>query len=189
MKGSACLNSQYKKGVLELCVLSLLKKRGVADCGDILEEYEQHFVFKLADGYSEEEIAAKLGSPKDLAAQFDPASQKKSGVGRFFTIFGLCWLNLFYGIFAVLLASWAVVMASAVLSFGLLGVCLVGNLGVTSVCNASRNAVSFRAPAWHFVSWPRGSVRGRLCILFCIPAPILQGICPVPQECAVCLPR
>ena len=29
MKGSACLNSQYKKGVLELCVLSLLKKR---DC-------------------------------------------------------------------------------------------------------------------------------------------------------------
>ena len=97
-----------------------------------MEEYEQHFAFKLADGYSEEEIAAKLGSPKDLAAQFDPASQKKSGVGRFFTIFGLCWLDLFYGIFAVLLASWAVVMASAVMSFGLLGVCLVGNLGVTS---------------------------------------------------------
>lgn len=107
-----------------------LKKRGVADSDDILEEYEQHFAFKLADGYSEEEIAAKLGSPKDLAAQFDPAPRRKMGAGRFFTVFGLCWLDLFYGIFVILLASWAVVMASAVLSFGLLGVCLVGNLGV-----------------------------------------------------------
>ena len=34
-----------------------LKKRGVSDSDDILEEYEQHFAFKLADGYSEEEIA------------------------------------------------------------------------------------------------------------------------------------
>lgn len=50
-----------------------LKRRGVADADDVLEEYEQHFAFKLSDGYSEEEIAAKLGSPKELAAQFDPA--------------------------------------------------------------------------------------------------------------------
>ena len=110
-----------------------LKKRGVSDSDDILEEYEQHFAFKLADGYSEEEIAAKLGAPKDLAAQFIPAAQKKTGVGRFFTVFGLCWLDLFYGIFVVLLAAWAVVMASAVLSFGLVGVCLVGNLGVLPI--------------------------------------------------------
>ena len=67
-----------------------LKKRGIADSDDILEEYEQHFAFKLADGYSEEEIAAKLGSPKDLAAQFDPAPRQKMAAGRFFTVFGLC---------------------------------------------------------------------------------------------------
>ena len=59
-----------------------LKRRGVADADDVLEEYEQHFAFKLSDGYSEEEIAAKLGSPKELAAQFDPAPQKKSGASR-----------------------------------------------------------------------------------------------------------
>lgn len=39
-----------------------LRRNHVADAADIEEEYEQHFAFKLADGYSEEEIAAKLGA-------------------------------------------------------------------------------------------------------------------------------
>lgn len=65
-----------------------LKKHGAADFEDIMEEYEQHFAFKLADGYSEEEIAAKLGAPEELAQQFAPAAQKKPGAGRFFTVFG-----------------------------------------------------------------------------------------------------
>ena len=39
-----------------------LRKRNVVDAADVMEEYEQHFAFKLADGYSEEEIAAKLGT-------------------------------------------------------------------------------------------------------------------------------
>ena len=48
-----------------------LEKRNVADAADILEEYEQHFDLKLADGFFEEEIAARLGDPAILAAQFD----------------------------------------------------------------------------------------------------------------------
>ena len=47
-----------------------LKKQNIADAADILEEYEQHFTFKLNDGFSEEEIAARLGTPAELAAQF-----------------------------------------------------------------------------------------------------------------------
>lgn len=43
-----------------------LKKRNIEDAADVAEEYEQHFAFKLADGYSEEEIAAKLGDPTAL---------------------------------------------------------------------------------------------------------------------------
>ena len=54
---------------------SELHKRNIADAADVLEEYEQHFAFKLSDGYSEEAIAARLGSPADLAAQFEPAPQ------------------------------------------------------------------------------------------------------------------
>lgn len=47
-----------------------LRRNHVADAADIEEEYEQHFAFKLADGYSEEEIAAKHAAPEALAAQF-----------------------------------------------------------------------------------------------------------------------
>lgn len=54
-----------------------LHKRNVADAADIAEEYEQHFAFKLADGYSEEEIAARLGAPEELAAQFGDADVPK----------------------------------------------------------------------------------------------------------------
>ena len=39
-----------------------LERNGVRDTGDIIEEYEEHFAFKLADGYSEEEIAANTTS-------------------------------------------------------------------------------------------------------------------------------
>lgn len=56
-----------------------LHKRNVADAADIAEEYEQHFAFKLADGYSEEEIAAKLGAPEELAAQFGDVPQADTG--------------------------------------------------------------------------------------------------------------
>ena len=37
-----------------------LPKRNVA-AADVVEEYQQHVSFKLADGYSEEEIAARPG--------------------------------------------------------------------------------------------------------------------------------
>lgn len=47
-----------------------LKRLGVPDAGDVLEEYEQHFAFKGADGRTEEEIAARLGAPAEVAAQF-----------------------------------------------------------------------------------------------------------------------
>ena len=59
-----------------------LASRGVADAADILEEYESHFVYKLADGYSEEEIAAKLGDPTQLAGQFEAPSARAAAAKR-----------------------------------------------------------------------------------------------------------
>ena len=35
-----------------------------------MEEYAEHFDMKLRDGYSEEEIAARLAPPAEIAAQF-----------------------------------------------------------------------------------------------------------------------
>lgn len=106
-----------------------LHKRNVEDAADVLEEYEQHFAFKLADGYSEEEIAAKLGVPEELAAQFESAPQTGAKHSSVLTWLWLVWADLFFGIFAALLLAFGAVQAACVLSFGLTGVCLLGNLG------------------------------------------------------------
>ncbi len=108
-----------------------LKKRKVADAADVVEEYEEHFAFKLADGYGEEEIAARLGDPAALAAQFEPGGETAQGAKRpsaALTWLWLAWADLFFGVLVVLLVSWGIVMVSCVLSFGLVGVCLAGNL-------------------------------------------------------------
>ena len=110
---------------------SELHKRNVADAADVIEEYEQHFAFKLADGYSQEEIAAKLGSPEELAAQFESTNAPKAARGgRALTVAGLCFADLFAGLFFVLLAGFGLVMAAASLSFAALAVCLLGNLNI-----------------------------------------------------------
>ena len=85
---------------------SELYKRNIADSADVIEEYEQHFAFKLADGYTEEEIAARLGDPAALAAQFsesDAPEQKKGN--KPLVIAGLCIPDLFAALFFILLAA------------------------------------------------------------------------------------
>ena len=95
--------------------LELLKKElsrnNISDIADIIAEYEQHFDFKLADGFSEEEIAAKLGSPELLAEQFiiETKDKVKSGSKAVATI-GLSFTGILAGLFFLLLAAWGVVL-------------------------------------------------------------------------------
>lgn len=76
-----------------------LQKRNVADAADILQEYEAHFAMKMADGYIEEEIAARLGDPTALAAQFDDAEEtpEKKGGSKPLVVAGLCFADVFAG--------------------------------------------------------------------------------------------
>ena len=114
-----------------------LRRQKIADADDIIEEYAQHFAFKMADGYAEEEIAARLGSPAALAAQFaqTSASKPQSGKKPLLTV-GLALADLFAGLFFILLIAWGVVMAAAALSSGTLAVCLIGGLNVLSLIPA-----------------------------------------------------
>ncbi len=73
-----------------------LHRRNVADAADVAEEYEQHFAFKLADGYLEEEIAVKLGVPEELAAQFGETDAPKRKKGsKPLVVMGLGVADLF----------------------------------------------------------------------------------------------
>lgn len=103
-----------------------LKARGVADAADIEEEYEQHFAFKLADGYAEEEIAAKLGDPAKLAAQFTAESAPAGRSGRKAAVVtGLVFLDIVTVLGFIALAAFALVLAAAAIGFAAIGVSLI----------------------------------------------------------------
>ena len=78
-----------------------LNKNAVADAEDVVSEYEQHFLFKLADGFTEDEIATKLGAPAQIALQFAglPKEQKRKGGKKALLVL---WLTII-GIFEVML--------------------------------------------------------------------------------------
>ncbi len=99
----------------------------VADIEEILSEYEQHFAFKLADGYSEEEIAAKLGDPKELAGQFAP--EKSFGVkargNRIMVAVGLAFADLFAGSLFIVLYAWVAAMGAGAAGSAVIGAVLL----------------------------------------------------------------
>ncbi len=90
-----------------------LTKNNIADVSDIISEYEQHFTFKLADGFSEEEIAANLGSPIQIAAQFcaedDKARPQKN---KWAVTAGLCLADVVAGMLIILLIAWGIILAA-----------------------------------------------------------------------------
>lgn len=108
---------------------SELKKNSIADADDIISEYAQHFSFKIADGFSEHEIANKLGSPAILAAQFHSES-KPSRARITTTAIALCFSDLFFGLFLILMVAWALVMAATALALGALAVCLIAKIDI-----------------------------------------------------------
>lgn len=107
-----------------------LRRLHVADAADILAEYEQHFAFKLADGYTEEEIAARLGAPAALAAQFSGTPTPASGAGRILTAVALGLADLFAVCFFALLLAWAAVLAAFALCCATAAVCLLTGLNI-----------------------------------------------------------
>ena len=112
--------------------LSLLR---VNDIGDVLADYEAHFARRIADGYTEEETARRLGDPREIAADFLPVSKARKDEGaaksRWIPRCALCLLDLAMVPFFAVLYLWAI----AVL-LGAAGVLALGGyvaLGMTSL--------------------------------------------------------
>lgn len=108
-----------------------LKERNISDFAEILAEYEQHFIFKLADGYSEDEISARLGHPLDLAAQYTAADPKKTsrrtGI-RMATALGLFFLDIVAVSAIIALLAWVIALGVSAIGFMLTGIFLLVDL-------------------------------------------------------------
>ncbi len=107
-----------------------LRARKVPEPEDILAEYRRHFEYKLADGYSEEETAARLGDPAELAAQFEPGeaqeTRRAGGFGRSaLTWTGLVFADVFVLSFFAVFACWVLTVACTAVAAALVGLCLL----------------------------------------------------------------
>ena len=109
-----------------------LQRNKIGDTADIVNEYEQHFAFKLSDGYSEEEICAKLGDPAVLAAQFKREGENNNSNSgkKILTITGVFFIDLFAGMIFILLAAWEIVMAALFVSSFVFTVCLFSGINI-----------------------------------------------------------
>jgi len=112
-----------------------LLKNNVPDADEIVLEYEQHFAFKLADGFSEEEIAAKLGTPGEIAAQFQGAEKtgkKKRGI-KAVLITGLTLLGVIEAAAYIAFFAFAVVLFAAAVTSAAAGVMLMARLNIAGL--------------------------------------------------------
>jgi len=108
-----------------------LRAAHVQDSAEILGEYAEHFDRKLRDGYGEEEIAARLASPEEIAGQF-ASIKPKSGAeygSRIIFSAGLAFADLCAGAFFLMLYAW--VMALGVLAVASAGLGFVVVAGVS----------------------------------------------------------
>lgn len=112
-----------------------LKAHRVPDIGDIIAEYEQHFEFKLRDGYSESKVAAKLENPDVIAEQFAKhcgGKQKAAGKGVLTRIL-LPFADLFAGLFFILLVCWVIAIGAFTIAFAALGVSLAAGFNLAGI--------------------------------------------------------
>ena len=113
---------------------SELNRRAIEDTDEIVSEYEQHFRFKMADGYPEEEIAAKLGDPVLIATQFDPDdSQPVRGRAKWMAkgVFVIAAVPV--ALLFLMLMVTAIALIAFVLSFTALAVALFADINVYSL--------------------------------------------------------
>lgn len=122
-----------KKNEFISTLKSVLERNKISDTAEIVEEYEQHFAFRLADGYSEEEIASRLGDPKQLAMQYRQGTSSTTKHSGALTKIGLGFADVFAGLFFLLLALFGVVIAAASVAFAGLGVSLIGGMNPWSL--------------------------------------------------------
>lgn len=115
-------------------LLKALENNGVSDAADIISEYEQHFVFKMADGYAEEEIVEKLGDPVMLAGQYERSLEPQPTlVKRILTAVGLFIFDIAAMILFILLVAWDTLVVVFSLASLLLSACLFGQLNVKAL--------------------------------------------------------
>lgn len=107
----------------------------IHDIEEIIAEYRQHFDFRLADGYSEEETCAKLGDPKTIARQYADIGDKggRNSGKSILVASGVYLADIFVYSFFVLFAAWIIALGTLSISCFALFAALIGNFNIYSL--------------------------------------------------------
>ena len=118
-----------------LCELEKeLKSAGVRDCADIIEEYAEHFDLKAADGFGEEEIAARLAPPAEIAGQYKEIGAKSCGgtgpvAARIMKTIGVIFTDIIVAPIMIILYAWVFTLGVFSLSSLIVGGSLAAWVG------------------------------------------------------------
>ncbi len=118
-----------KAEFLALLEKALIEKK-IADREEIIEEYWQHFSYKLSDGYSEEEVSAKLGSPVVIAEQYDTSGPAQKPKCRMLTLTGLGVFDFFASIIYFVLICFGIAIAAFACCSLVGGICFISNTNI-----------------------------------------------------------
>ncbi len=114
---------------------SALTKAKINDIEEILADYEQHFVQKMEAGYSEEEIAAQLGRPDRIAAQFAEITPQQMEAVRMGALpaIGLGVAAVPVVLLFILGALWGICMAIFAFASAICGGFLIGKINLAKI--------------------------------------------------------
>ena len=109
-----------------------LQNLQIEDIDEIVAEYGQHIAFKTADGEREEEIISAMPDPRQLAAEFAEASEKENAEKPAASVSVLTKTVLYFSValFSIPSVALLIVLAAIALAFGILGVCLIGQIEI-----------------------------------------------------------
>jgi len=105
-----------------------LKKHKVAEIEEIISDFEDHFTYKLEEGYSEEEIVKKIGDPIHLAEDYITHDHPDTKSGNAVKWIGMVALDIF--VVPMYLTLWLSVLVLPIFALTLL---VLGFLLITSL--------------------------------------------------------
>lgn len=121
----------------------LLKRQNTPDIDDIVAEYDAHFTYKTADGFTEEEVADKLGSPEQIAEQYLQAQTGSRRMGRGVLKFGFGLLDFVLALLFTVLYGWVIALGAFAAASAAAGLGLMFQAGGLPAAPAVRSH-----PAW-----------------------------------------
>lgn len=113
-----------------------LKSNGISDFEDILAEYDEYFVLKAKEGFTEEEVARKLSSPEDLAKEYLDAEKseiEKANNQKGLRITEISLLSIPAACVLALMWCSVIVLGGSALCFLTLGTCLITTINIAGL--------------------------------------------------------